>query len=152
MWHNKLLHIWGIKISYKISGHLGGIQFFISAQVMISGWWDGAPCQAPCWVWSLRLSLSLSLCPLLSTPHPSLSVYTLFKKRKTVIKFERQWISFKVATLLQSTFKVYNSLRNISHFKKFFYFIIGKIGRSALLFKSEEFLKPAFCQLQASMS
>ena len=39
------------------------IQLLISSQVMISGLWDQALCQAPHWPWSLLKILSLSLCP-----------------------------------------------------------------------------------------
>ena len=55
------------------------VRLLISAQVMALGLWNQAPCQAPCWVWSLIKILSL--CP--SAPLPGLPL-SLFKKKKKV--------------------------------------------------------------------
>ena len=92
MWQSSLSTPWSDSIQhYKIwhsgaPGWLSGlsVQLLISAQVMIPGLWDWAPCWALHWAWSLlKVPPTLSLCPSPTRLNASArALYLSLKKKK----------------------------------------------------------------------
>ena len=70
------------------------LRLLVSAQVMISGLWDPAPCWPRHWAWSLH-PFSLFLSPFLSAPPPSLKTGTKQKNQKqTLLTIENNgWLA-----------------------------------------------------------